>query len=249
VVAGFVNLRGQLRQVRKELAEMLFEQQQLLLVVGPNLEARYQTLIGRYQTELQDLQLRARRHKRHLELLRAAHQQGRQPDREQLQAQLDKELWEWKRRLSDLQDKQEAAEQRLRKLRSPDTSAALRSLYRQLVKRLHPDLNPQQSPQEQQMWFETQQAYQWGDWARLETLLAISDEDFPETLEELARLQERGRELAQALRELRERFPYNLGTRLDDEGWVQQQTASLKLEIVLERQRLAKLQAMVEEFA
>lgn len=244
-----MNLRSQLRQVRKELAEMLFEQQQLLLVAGPNLEARYQTLIGRYQTELQDLQLRARRHKRSLEMLRAAHQLGQSLDRAEMDQQLDKELWEWKRRLTDLQDKQEAAEQRLRKLRSPDSSAVLRSLYRQLVKRLHPDLNPEQSAQDQQMWFETQQAYQWGDWARLETLVAISDEDYPETPEELQRLQLRSTELAEALVELRGRFPYNLASHLEDEEWVQQQTASLKLEIVLERQRLAKLQAMVEEFA
>lgn len=241
-------LRAQLRQVRKELAEMLFEQQQMLLVVGPNLEARYQTLVGRYETELQEVRLGTRRLKRMLELQRSAHQRGESQSPQQLAEQLDRELWEWRRRLTEQRDRQEAAEQRLRRLRSADSSAVLRSLYRQLVKRLHPDLNPDQSENEKQMWFETQQAYQWGDWARLETLLAVCDEEFPETEEELERLRARRHELSEALLELRERFPHSIATRLDDPEWVQAQTAPLKLEIVLERQKLARLQAMVEEF-
>jgi hypothetical protein len=238
-----------LRQVRKELAELLFEQQQLLLVLGPNLEARYQAQLGKFQSELEQVRLDLRRARRNLELRRASHVRGQPIDKAQLERQLDQELWEYRRHLSDQKDRQEAAEQRLRKLRSPETSAAMRSLYRQLVKRLHPDLHPHQTAEQKQLWFEVQMAYQWSDWGRLETLLAVSDEEFEDTPEELLRLRTRLTELSQSLIELRQTFPFSLQAQLDDPHWVEQQGAQIKLEIVLERQRLSKVQAVLQEFA
>jgi len=237
-----------IRQVRRELAELLFDQQQLLLVQGPNLEARYQALLGKYQSELEQTRLGLRRARRSLELRRASLVRGESLDLESLERQLDQELWQYRRRIQDQKDKQEASEQRLRKMRSAETSAAMRSLYRQLVKRLHPDLHPSQTPQQQQTWFDVQKAYHWGDWERLETLLAVSEDDFEETPEELARLKTRLAQLSQDLQALRQSFPFSIQQQLDDKGWVEQQVAQLKLEIVLERQRLAKVDSVLQEF-
>jgi len=243
-----VALRDVIRQVRRELSELLFEQQQLLLVQGPNLEARYQSLIGKYQSELEQTQLDLRRARRSLELRRASLVRGESLDLVALERQLDGELWQYRRRLQDQKDKQEASEQRLRKLRSAETSAAMRSLYRQLVKRLHPDLHPSQTPQQQQLWFDVQKSYQWGDWERLETLLAVSEDEFEETPEELQRLQNRLKQLSLDLQQLRQTFPFSLAQQLEDKAWIEQQVAQLKLEIVLERQRLAKVDSVLQEF-
>ena len=241
-------LRDVIRQVRRELSDLLFEQQQLLLVQGPNLEARFQSLIGKYQGELEQIQLDLRRARRSLELRRSHLVRGESLDLAQLERQLDQELWQYRRRVQDQKDKQEAGEQRLRKLRSAETSAAMRSLYRQLVKRLHPDLHPVQTQQQQQLWFDVQKAYQWGDWERLETLLAVTEDEFEETPEELARLQARLGQLSLDLRELRQSFPFSLSQQLEDKGWIDQQVGQLKLEIVLERQRLAKVDSVLQEF-
>lgn len=241
-------LRDVIRQVRRELSELLFEQQQLLLVQGPNLEARFQSLVGKYQNELEQIQLDLRRAKRSLELRRAGLVRGETLDPTALETRLDQELWQYRRRLQDQKDKQEASEQRLRKLRSAETSAAMRSLYRQLVKRLHPDLHPIQNAQQQQLWFDVQKAYQWGDWERLETLLAISEDEFEESPQELARLQTRLQQLSLDLQQLRQSFPFSLSQQLEDKTWVEQQVAHLKLEIVLERQRLAKAESVLQEF-
>ena len=241
-------LRDLIRQVRRELSDLLFEQQQLLLVQGPNLEARYQSMVGKYQSELEQVQLDLRRARRSLELRRASLVRGEAVGLDALERQLDQELWQYRRRLQDQKDKQEASEQRLRKLRSAETSAAMRSLYRQLVKRLHPDLNPHQNPQQQQLWFDVQKSYQWGDWERLETLLAVTEDDFEETPEELSRLQARLKQLSLDLQQLRQTFPFSLARQLEDKAWVDQQVAQLKLEIVLERQRLAKVDSVLQEF-
>lgn len=241
-------LRSQLLQVRKEISELLFEQQQLLWVTGPNLEARYLAAIGRYDKELQQVQLDIRRARRHLEIRRAALQKNLQLVHEDVEKQLDLEFLQWRRQLDEEDERQAANQQRLRRLRSPESSSIQRSLYRQLVKRLHPDLHPQQTPHQQQLWFEVQQAYQWADWEKLETLLAVSDDEFEESLQELERLRQRLSQLSQDLQELRQRFPFNLGGQLEDECWVEQQAGQRKLQILLERQRLNKLEAMLQEF-
>lgn len=241
---------GNLRQLRRELGELLFEHQQMLLVQGPNLEARFQARIGKFQNELEQLRLDHRRARRHLEMRRSLHTRGEPIDPAALERQLDLELWEYRRRLTDLKDRQEAAELRLRRLRSPETSAAMRSLYRLLVRALHPDLHPHQSPFQQQLWFEVQQAYQVSDAARLETILAVveeeKDDDSPE---EEARLRTRLRQLSENIRDLRQAFPFSVAGQLDDPQWVESQVNQLKLEIVLERQRLSKVQAVLQEFS
>ena len=236
-----------LRQLRKELAELLFDQQQMMLVLGPNLEARFQASLGKFQSELEQVRLDLRRARRSLEL-RASHVRGEAVDEKALETQLDQELWQYRRKITDQKDKQEAAEQRLRKLRSPEISAAMRSLYRQLVKRLHPDLHPHQGAEGQRLWFEVQQAYQWSDWSRLETLLAVTEEEFEDTPEERIRLAARLAELSLDVQQMRQSFPFHLQAQLDDPIWIEQQAAQLKLEIVLERQRLSKMEAMLQEF-
>lgn len=241
-------LLQQLRQTRRELADLLFQQQQLLWVVGPNLEAQFANSIGRYDQELQQLQLQIRRTRRHLEIRRAAWQKSQTLEAEQVERQLDEEFLDWRRRLLEEEERQEAQQQRLRRLRSPETSSILRSLYRQLVKRLHPDLHPHQDEAQKRLWFEVQQAYQWADWKRLETLLACCDEDFEESPEELLRLKERLARLSEELQALRQQPPFSLETQLQQPEWVEQQAAQRKLHILLERQRLSKLEAMLQEF-
>lgn len=243
-----VDLRARLKAVRKELSELLFEQQHLLLVVGPNLEARYQQVIGRYEAELAQLELELRRTRRALELSRARVALGGSVDPLEIESQLDLELADYRRQAEEQRDRLEAAERRLQRLRSPETSAAVRSLYRQLVRRLHPDLFPEQSEQQRQLWFEVQQAYQWGDWQKLEMLLAVCDEEFSETPEELLRLEQRRSRLSQDLLELRQSFPFVHQQALGDENWIQQRSAALKLQIVLARQRLEKLRILLSEY-
>ena len=241
-------LRAQLRQARKELSELLFEQQNLLLVVGPNLEARYVARLGGLELELLQQQVENRRLLREIELCQVAVNQRKTPPREDIEKQLDLELAQWKTQLRERGERIQASQLRLKKLLSPESSAAVRSLYRQLVKRLHPDLHPGQEERERQLWFTVQQAYQMSDWSRLETLLAVTDEEWVESSEELRRIQLRCEDRRDDLLKLRQQFPHHLGDKLQNEDWLRAQEGHLKLSILLERQRHAKLRAVVQEY-
>ena len=64
----------------------------------------------------------------------------------------------------------------------------------------------------------------------------------------MARLRTRLGQLSQDFQLLRQSFPFSIQQQLDDKSWVEQQVAQLKLEIVLERQRLAKVDSVLQEF-
>ena len=51
----------------------------------------------------------------------------------------------------------------------------LKTAYRAVVRRLHPDLRAETSAYDQQLWHEAQNAYARGDLERLETILAVSE--------------------------------------------------------------------------
>ena len=243
-----VDVRGLLKQTRKELAEMIFEQQNLLLIVGPNLEARYLARLGGLEIELLQQQMENRRQTRQVELCRVALNQRKNPSKPDIEKQLDLELGEWQRQIRDRNERVQVSRRRLQKLLTPESSAAVRSLYRQLVKRLHPDLHPQQTQRDRDLWFSVQEAYQMSNWSRMETLLAVTDEEWDESPEELQRMRGRCEELRDDLIKLRGQFPHNIANKLNDEEWLKVQGGQLKLRILLERQRGLKLQAVAQEY-
>ncbi len=51
-----------------------------------------------------------------------------------------------------------------------DTDRHYKTLYRQLLRKLHPDFHPNQSAEEKSLWHELQDAYEWRDIGRLEKI-------------------------------------------------------------------------------
>ncbi len=75
----------------------------------------------------------------------------------------------------------------------------IKTIYRTLVRKLHPDLNPDVTETQRELWFEVQQAYSDQDLARLEMILAkhesdeegsgeVGDESFIGKIQSLTRL-------------------------------------------------------------
>ena len=54
----------------------------------------------------------------------------------------------------------------------PELNASIRTLYRQLCRLLHPDTAGEMTPARREVWYQVQEAYEAGDAARLDTLLA-----------------------------------------------------------------------------
>jgi hypothetical protein len=82
--------------------------------------------------------------------------------------------------------------------------ARLKDLYRQLVRRLHPDARNNAGPETMHLWHEVQEAYATGDVERMEMLQALTDihEDTIGRHTPLARLREAKGEIQRSLRSL-----------------------------------------------
>ena len=135
--------------------------------------------------------------------------------------------------------------------------ARIKELYRRLVRRLHPDLRADGSAAVSGLWHEVQEAYEAGDVARMEILLALSDIETRRTADQslsqmhavLAELKRALRALEKSLLEAKGEDAWNfarLGPSADLQVRVERQ---LKSELAGRTERLDLLTRTIAEWA
>ena len=142
VEEGIQALREQIRAVREAIVEMLARIDHITLQELPQIRVDYAVKIGCWEQELLEAELAGRRARRRLALAQAAANRGQQIDLSPIDAQLDAELADWQAKVEAARLSYEAAlKARLegRPLSRAD-AREVKSLYRTLVKRLHPDV-------------------------------------------------------------------------------------------------------------
>lgn len=113
----------------------------------------------------------------------------------------------------------------------PPLGARVKELYRLLVRRLHPDVRADGSAEVTALWHEVQEAYEAGDVARLETLLALTDVQSQATGDHttlgqlravIAELMRALRALQKSLRQARKEHAWDFSRAdRDRRGWLQ----------------------------
>ena len=236
-------LWADIEEVRRQIADLLMEIDHIKLQANPRIEVDYAIKIGCYENELLQAQINARRAKRRYELAQARTSRGEEVNENEIEEVLDLEFEAWEVQLAvQVQDY-------LAKLESKAGSRALlphevneiRSLHRELVKRLHPDLHPHQTDDERRLFAMVQEAYQQGDLGMLRSIevatayLVKEDDDGVGSLDELAAEYElqcaQLHVLQEQLDALKSTLPYTLAEKLADSDWVTRRTRELKKEI------------------
>ncbi len=249
----FAELRDRCRALRQELIKLITHRDELLAAVKPNLEARYYALVGKEQYRLFTVRNEVLRLRRKIELIQASRNRGEKPDPEFIERLLDEELQQWIEELRDLGRKIEWAEYHNR---LPALSAAgareLKKIYRELVRKLHPDFNEELPENFQHIWERVLTAYRNGDLEELQTLkllLSEQEECFraeSNTLEQLAadaeKMEKKIRAMLKCIAGMQEQFPFNYRDKLDDAGWIAAQQEAVQKQIAdLERRRQSYL--------
>lgn len=124
-----------------------------------------------------------------------------------------------------------------------DEPTTAKSLFRSIVKRLHPDMNPNQTQHEKDLFNKAVEAYQNGDMVTLQNIydeITVGKEDSDDTdesalsIEELIKLRDRllkrVGELSSELDEIRSEEPYTYKEILDDPDRLAQAKAELEAE-------------------
>jgi hypothetical protein len=246
-------LHTQIDALRDELVRAVAHHDELRHTAIPYLEAVYQQALGPAQLATLHAQVAAQRAKRLVELAMQAVNRGRPaPPLVDLAATVEQELAAWRARVAAMADAVQLATRALTTTLSPADTAALKRLYRDLVRRLHPDANPQLGERELQLWNQVQEAYRDGDLARLRVLSEAASATQPlptgpDALESLQaqaqRLQDAILNLSSASAALEQRPPLSLRAELADPTWIAARIAEFKAQEAAWREAEARWQS------
>ena len=198
----FEGAKQKLEALRKEYASLLAEYDDLTGTVRRNLEAEYMLQIGRRENEIFALQIQAQQLKREISLYQAAKNRRETISEAAVREIIAREFAEYKAKLDELEKKlREAEELHLCPKLSPAESKAVKDLYHDLVKKLHPDLNPDLPEAVKQLWPRIVAAYKGNDWLELNIL-----SDMVEGLLKREKIEARLPDRAEEIREEQERI-------------------------------------------
>jgi hypothetical protein len=252
-----LRLRQECERLRSLLEEAWCELQEIVVTILPNLKALYMMRLGSAEIELLQLRIETTRLKRTIELIQAHIYREKKPDLKNIEAQLEEELSEWMEKVNAQAEALRKARDRVTGTMSEAQTAAFKSLYRSLVKKLHPDLNPGQTDNEKSLWLKLQSAYERGDLEEMrlvEVLLGdciqgehLSQRSGIEEWEHMKNaLEEKLRHIREKITEARLDFPYPLKDKLKDDSWVEEQNGNRRQQIQKEIALKQSLAAQLE---
>ena len=250
-------------ELRCRLSKLHEEQSRLEEHVRPYLEALYLDSLGSLELALLQAQADNARMRRRLELIRARTNHGTRLDERVLQAieaQLAIEWQEWQQRLAEKERGINSAKARLSAPRlTPAENEKLKTLYRRLVRRLHPDITRTETRAYQQYWQEIQYAYQCGDVEYLDILAelllksgeASAADDKPVSCLDIDGEHQRLTRLLSVqvgrLAALRASPPFCHGSRLLDPAWMLAKQVELRAAIEAEAATRERLRQALDE--
>ena len=218
----------------------------------PQLEALYAIKIGMHQIEKLKQQLQIKGLKRKIEMVQSAISKSEDFNVSEIELEVAAELASVEAKIMGEVSKLELAKHALTNLHSPERSAELRKIFKQLAKQLHPDANPKLTAEQMDIWHLVKDAYETGDVEKLKALQTVYEKEINQLKDGLAALTEdelllRNTSLKEGIRLLndelkaiRQAFPFNIEQQIKDEEWVSEQVNMLQNE-------LAKLQEYEKE--
>ena len=246
-----------LNSLKSELAKLISDRDYLENTIKKNLEALYVTRIGKNEYELFNLECQLARLKRKIELIQIRINHGKNVDLFEVEDQLDDEYSEWKEKIDGMLSDIKASEARLNSLMSEKETREFQSLYRSLVKKLHPDVNANQSEKEALLWDRTQIAYKLGDIEELQTikllLEGIGEEDIKKDSgsislidRQIEALKEKISRLTRYIKELKSEFPFTIENNIKDESWVKEKNSLVLARIESIKIQIKEMQSVIE---
>lgn len=204
----------ELDKLRVSVSMLLLERDNLLFHECKNIEAEYVLKFGKLEYKVYEAECEYRRLKRKLELIITFRNHNEPIDLDTIDEQLEKELEEFYKILNVKLEEIEDAKirQGLPRL-SVEEDKELKSLYRKLIKKLHPDMNPNVTEYEKELFNKVVECYENGNLLELQ-MIEISLEDksitVENSLEEKQRLTKLVDRLTSQIQEIKSTYPYIL---------------------------------------
>lgn len=252
-------LKEEYDRLQKEYADLVTERDDLDLE-GPKLEALYMETVGQLQYDMLMLQSDVALLKRKRDMLQASINRGEKPDWTVIEIELKFVVEDMNEKLKKEEEKLKKAKEFIRQhmeeeeQRSDAEKLEIKTLFKRLVHRLHPDLHPDQTEWEKNLFLKVQEAYFNRDLEKLRQLEAELDAGISfasmdnGTIEEWEKLIEKLKARITAIKEeinqIVSRFPFTYREKVYDQEWVAARKEELRVQIaqlIQEKDRLEKI--------
>ena len=257
-------LKDEYDRLQKQYADLVAERDDLD-VESPKLEAMYMETVGQLQYEMLLLQKAVSLLKQRRDMLQACINRGEEPDWDTIEIKLKFVVEDMNEKLKEEEEKLKKAKEFIRhemeeeEHRSDAEKLELKTLYKRLVHRLHPDLHPDQTEWERNLFLKVQEAYFKRDLAKLRQLEAELESGIPsnsvdvDTVEEwearIEKLKARIEAVKNEIKQILSRFPFTYREKVYDVEWVAARKEELlvqKAQLILEKDRLEKIIVILE---
>ena len=230
IFPDFQKLKEEVSKLRVEISALLLEEDELQFIVCKNIEAAYMLKLGSLEYKAYEAQCAALRLRRKTEIIQSKINRQEKIILSYIEQMLDDEFFEYQKQLDEQIIKMNEALQRSKgKLLSHEESRELKTLYRRIVKVLHPDLNENISEAQLKMFDNAVYAYKCGD---LETLRIISEmlsESTVALLEnEKKRLISLTKTLHDRIKKIKTEYPYSVKDIIENPEKAEQKKAELE---------------------
>ncbi len=248
---GFEELKEEVKKLHIELSMLLLERDELKYVECKNIEMEYMLTFGALEYKVIELDCLMRRLKKKIQLIQAKKNRQEEVLIFVIEEMLDKEFAQYKEKLDEQMDKiNEAIERNNSEVLSEEETRELKSLYRTIVKALHPDIHPDVSKEQLRLFQNAVEAYKRGDLKTLRLIKEMISE--PMSLEpdengmsvlikEKERLLNMIRSVKEEMEKIKGSYPYQFKCILQNEERIAQRKEELE-DIIL------RLQEMIETY-
>ena len=166
--------REKIQELKKTLEDLVFERDNLKFVICENIKTAYMLSFGSLEYRLYKAYCKYFRLKRKRDMIQAKKNRQEKIKMEVIDKKLDEEFADYKKKLDEKVDEiNHALERSKAELLSEEDAKLLKKLYKNIVKRLHPDINPLITDTEKELFYNATEAYKDGDLASLQIIYDI----------------------------------------------------------------------------
>ena len=254
----YLKLIEEVKQLKEDIASLYEEKDELVYHICKNIETEYMSKVGILEYKLFEFQCEILRLKRKIELYQIKINRQEIPNEKEIEEKLNIEYKEYKQKLNQMSnDIQDALNRKNYGILSEENSKELKSIYRKLIKKLHPDLNNKDSEKNKNLLLQVTRAYENGDLETLKNLELLTNEitekenieigDFEELKQSKEKYKIITKELLESIKKIKESFPYNKKEFLKSDILVKKRKKELENEMEMDKKVYSNLENILKQ--
>ena len=246
--------------LKDELGRLIEEREYVTVTEIPRLQSEYKFKVGivEYDCFALKIQMRAMRHE--IKMRQAALMSGETITDEEVKNRIEIELKNWKKQIDKMNEEINEAKLYLNSpTLSEEEAREFKLLYRNLVKKLHPDINLDLSEDNKILWAKVNIAYKDGDIKELRSLnentenieedLHLEDENVLDNISnKIVETRNNIEKVIQDINKMNSEFPVNMREKLNDKEWIKIKNEETTKQIKDLEKKKVFLKAMLAEF-